>query len=252
MLPAPFSARSRVHEYGGGAFLVVGGTVYFVNDQDQDIYRLRSRDAPERLTSEAHMRFADMCWDRPRSRLIAVAERHTTADDHAHPDNLIVQISLAPHSFGHVAELVTGNDFFASPTLNPDGRRFAYMAWDLPDMPWDSAALYLGTFDENGGIPSPDRIAGGAEGAVFQPEWADDHKLLFVSDESGLGEYLLFRRWDDAATDKRPSGFQPATLESWDKILRNSRQRIDSRRLCGEGAIPPWAPRSREGAYCSG
>src|SRR5215218_8482794 len=29
--PAGFSARSRVHEYGGGAYTVDRGTVYFVN-----------------------------------------------------------------------------------------------------------------------------------------------------------------------------------------------------------------------------
>src|SRR5690348_16537220 len=38
LLPAPFSVRSRVHEYGGGAYAVAGDAVYFCNDTDQSIY----------------------------------------------------------------------------------------------------------------------------------------------------------------------------------------------------------------------
>ena len=196
LLPPPYSVRSRVHEYGGGAFLAADGEIYFINDQDQDVYRLTPGQAPERLTSEPGLRFADMCLDRSRSRLIAVGERHAAANDHAHPENLLVQISLDKQTLGHVRDLVTGHDFFASPTVSPDGEKLAYMAWDLPDMPWDSAALYLGTFDETGALPSSDCIAGGAEGAVFQPEWSGDGTLLFVSDKSGWGN---FYRYGDGA-----------------------------------------------------
>jgi len=35
VLPAPYSARSRVHEYGGGAFNVRAGCLVFVHDADQ-------------------------------------------------------------------------------------------------------------------------------------------------------------------------------------------------------------------------
>src|SRR5262245_21902067 len=38
VLPKPFSARSRVHEYGGGEFLVSDTTIFFVNDEDQQVY----------------------------------------------------------------------------------------------------------------------------------------------------------------------------------------------------------------------
>ncbi len=189
ILPAPFSARSRVHEYGGGAFLAVDDTLYFVNDDDQDVYRLRPGNRPERLTSEPAMRFADMCLDAARSRLIAVCERHAPADVHTHPDNLLVEISLNAPKLGEVRELVVGHDFFAGPVLSPDGLKLAYLAWDLPDMPWDSAALYLGAFDGSNAVARSDRVAGGADGAVFQPEWTEDGKLLFVSDESGWGNF---------------------------------------------------------------
>ena len=38
--PAPFNVRTRVHEYGGGAFVVSDGTVLFSNFADQRLYRL--------------------------------------------------------------------------------------------------------------------------------------------------------------------------------------------------------------------
>src|SRR5665811_1001263 len=35
---SPFNARTRVHEYGGGAFAIQDGTVYFSNFIDQRLY----------------------------------------------------------------------------------------------------------------------------------------------------------------------------------------------------------------------
>ena len=52
ILPAPYSARSRVHEYGGGEFLVAGDTIFFVNDKDQQVYALARRQ--RRSGSPAH------------------------------------------------------------------------------------------------------------------------------------------------------------------------------------------------------
>ena len=50
VLPKPYSARSRVHEYGGGEFLVSGATIFFVNDKDQQVYALAAAAAPQRIT----------------------------------------------------------------------------------------------------------------------------------------------------------------------------------------------------------
>ena len=58
ILSEPFSARSRIHEYGGGDFMVAGDCVYFSNDTDQDLYELVPGNVPQRLTNEPSMRFA--------------------------------------------------------------------------------------------------------------------------------------------------------------------------------------------------
>src|SRR5262245_29194948 len=81
ILLAPWSARSRVHEYGGGEFLVAGGTVYFVNDKDQQVYTLEPGRQPQRLTDAPRTRFADFAHDPVRNRLLAVAETHERSED---------------------------------------------------------------------------------------------------------------------------------------------------------------------------
>ncbi|MGI9384265.1 MAG: S9 family peptidase [Methyloligellaceae bacterium] len=196
LLPAPFSARSRVHEYGGGEFLVADDRLYFINDADQDVYELKPPRAPRRLTEDPQLRFADLSFDRRRRRLIAVAERHLDRDDSHHPENLLVAIDLQAAPEASVTPVSEGADFFAAPRVNPDGGQLAWLAWDLPHMPWEAAALHVASLDEAGGLGQPQRIAGGAGSAVFQPEWTADGRLLFVWDETGWGNLYA---WDGAS-----------------------------------------------------
>jgi dipeptidyl aminopeptidase/acylaminoacyl peptidase len=196
VLPAPFSARSRVHEYGGGEFLVAGDAVYFVNDRDQQVYAIEKGGAPRRITNAPRTRFADFAHDAGRNRLIAVAEVHPSKSGHAgeeaQPRNLLVAIPLSDPS-GEVTTLAEGRDFYASPRLSADGRRLAFLAWDLPDMPWDSATLYVAGIREDGRLGRPARLAGGDGSAVFQPELGSDGCLYFVWDKTGWGQLY---RWD--------------------------------------------------------
>lgn len=189
ILPEPFSARSRVHEYGGGEFMVAGGIVYFVNDSDQDIYRLSPGGAPDRVTRAPALRFADMAIDPARNRVIAVAERHDLQAEGHHPANLLVAVSLLD---GICLDIAAGADFYASPRVSPDGTQLAYLAWNLPDMPWDRAALHLAGIAADGTLQDSRRIAGGSDSAVFQPEWNAEGSLYFVDDRSGWGQlYVL-------------------------------------------------------------
>ncbi len=195
LLPAPFSARSRVHEYGGAEFLVAAGTLYFVNADDQDIWQLDLQSPasrPHRLTTNPAMRFADMILDPANDRLIAVAERHASANAHAAPDNLLAAIPLSGPLTGEAMPLVTGRDFYAFPRLSPNGRQLAFLGWDLPDMPWDQSALYLAPVTADGAVGRPKCIAGGKGAAAMQPAWLDEARLLFLSDVSGFGNLHLW------------------------------------------------------------
>jgi dipeptidyl aminopeptidase/acylaminoacyl peptidase len=196
ILPAPFSARSRVHEYGGGELMVADDTVYFVNDKDQQVYVLAPGAQPQRLTDVPRTRFADLVLDAARERLIGVAETHAPPErDRAHglPANTLVAIALSGAERGRVTELAAGRDFYASARVSPDGAELAFIAWDLPDMPWDSAALYVARIRNDGSLGRPRRVAGGKDSAVVQPEWGPDGQLYFAWDATGWGALY---RWN--------------------------------------------------------
>jgi len=199
VLPKPLSARSRVHEYGGGEFLVSGANIFFVNDKDQQVYELAPPAAPQRITRAAGMRFADFAHDASRARLIAVTETHApkgTAAAHDLPRNALAAIALTGKR-GQVTEITRTHDFYASPRLSADGKMLAFLAWDLPDMPWDSAALYVSDVRANGALGRPTRIAGGDGSAAFQPEWGVDGNLYYTWDKTGWGHLY---RWTGDGT----------------------------------------------------
>ena len=209
VLPKPFSARSRVHEYGGGEFLVSGTAVFFVNDKDQQVYVLTPPGEPRRITNALGTRLTDFAHDIPRERLIAVAEIHASkgSGGETPPRNMLAAIGLAGRR-GQVAELVGAHDFYASPRLSPDGKRLAFLAWNLPDMPWDSAALYVARVRDDGLLARPARIAGGGGSAVFQPEWGPDGHLYFTWDRTGWGHLY---RWSGRSI-ARVHGYAGAEL----------------------------------------
>ncbi|HVN86056.1 MAG TPA: S9 family peptidase [Candidatus Binatia bacterium] len=187
--PPGFNARTRVHEYGGGAFTVSDGAVYFSNFADQRVYRQDHARAPRPITPEGSWRYADGVVDRARNRLVCVREDHTPTDREA--INAVVGVDLD----GRIAPivLVSGNDFYSSPRLNADGSKLAWLAWNHPNMPWDGCELWVATIDGGGAVRDTARIAGGDSESMFQPEWAADGSLYFVSDRSGWWNLYRWR-----------------------------------------------------------
>jgi dipeptidyl aminopeptidase/acylaminoacyl peptidase len=179
ILPAPFSARTRAHEYGGGAFAVDDGVLYFSNDRDQLLYRLAPTSSPCAITSGANKRYADAVVDRQRHRIICVREDHGTGGE---PANTIVAIDMEGKHEPRV--LLSGQDFYASPRLSTDGRRLAWLSWNHPDMPWDGTELWLADLGPDGLPANPRCVAGSREESVFQPQFAPDGTLYFVSDRN--------------------------------------------------------------------
>ncbi len=181
VIPPPFDARTRVHEYGGGAYLVDAGVVYFSNFSDQRLYRVRPGAEPEPVTAPGAHRYADGIVDRRRRRILCVREDHSGGGE---PVNALVAIDLAGEaSSGRV--LAGGHDFCSSPRLSPDGSRLAWLTWDHPDMPWDGTTLWTAAVAGGGSLDVPQKMAGGREESIFQPEWSPAGNLYFVSDRSG-------------------------------------------------------------------
>ena len=171
--PPPFNLRTRVHEYGGGAWTVAGGALWFSHDSDRRLYSLeRGASAPRPITPEGAWRYADGVID-AGGNWIGVREDHTGSGDAV---NELVAIGS-----GVARVLASGHDFYSSPRLSPDGRRLAYLAWDHPRMPWMGTTLYVQDLD--GGAPMA--VAGGERESIFQPEWSPEGELYFVSDRSG-------------------------------------------------------------------
>lgn len=187
--PPPYNARTRVHEYGGGAVTVASGTVYFSNWNDQRLYRLDSGGQPRPITPEGDLRYADGVVDRRRDRLICVREDHTVPGREA--INTLVSLDLGGRQDAQV--LISGNDFYASPRLSPDGARLAWLTWDHPNMPWDGTELWVADLRVDGSLGQAQRVAGGPDESIFQPEWSPDGVLYFVSDRTGWWNLYLWR-----------------------------------------------------------
>ncbi len=180
VIPDPFNARTRVHEYGGAAFIVSNDTIYFSNFADQRLYRQTLGATPQPLTPEGDLRYADGVVDEKRNRLICVREDHT--DSEAEAVNVLVAIGLDGTDNAQV--LVSGNDFYATPRLSPDGTRLAWITWNHPNMPWDGAELWVGEISADGSLTGTERVAGNVDESIFQPEWSPDGTLYFASDRT--------------------------------------------------------------------
>lgn len=190
-IPSAFSARTRVHEYGGGAYVVDGETIVFANWDDQRLYRQDPGGEPRPITPEVDQRYADAVIDRSRQRLICVREDHTADGE---PINAVVAIDLDGQRPTTV--LVSGNDFYASPRLSPDGTRLAWLTWNHPNMPWNGTELWVGQLADDGSIAAQFLVAGSADESVFQPQWSPDGLLCFVSDRTNW--WNLYRLRDGA------------------------------------------------------
>ncbi|WP_019499637.1 S9 family peptidase [Pseudanabaena sp. PCC 6802] len=184
VLPLPYNARSRVHEYGGGSFLVVDGKVYFANFADQRIYcqwlQVNPNNEPTALTSAGAFRYADGVFDRVRNRLIYVREEQQ--DPNCEPINTLVSINVLNGE--DVKVLARGADFYAAPQLNADGTKLAWLSWNHPNMPWDGTELWVADLAETE-LHNCQLVAGGMEESIFQPQWSPHGVLHFVSDRSG-------------------------------------------------------------------
>ena len=194
LTPPEYSVRTRVHEYGGGAFCVGGQAsgvsnqgvvVYFSNFSDQRIYRQTVSASgevgePQPLTPEIDMRYADGVIDARRNVMVCVREDHSSSWREA--VNTVVAIDLER---GGSRVLASGASFYSSPRISPDGSTLVWLSWNHPNMPWDGCELWVAELLDDGNIGERRLVAGGASESIFQPSWSPSGRLHFVSDRAG-------------------------------------------------------------------
>ncbi len=210
--PQGFNARTRVHEYGGGDFAVRDGVVYFANFSDQRVYRQRSETAPRPITPEKSYRYSDFHLDARRGLIFAVREDHT--DEGREAVNTIVTLNAegsGNEDGGRV--LASGNDFYSSPRLSPDGKQLAWLTWNHPNLPWDGCELWVGELNEDGALGGSRRVAGGGEESIFQPEWSPSGTLHFVSDRSNW--WNIYRLNEDGSAEAVYEAAAEFALPQW-------------------------------------
>ena len=218
VLPAPYNARSRVHEYGGASWTVVpepdssttddlGPLVVFVDFEDQRVHALREGEQARPLTpvgpevEAAHG--PSLRWADPTVVTLAggdtevwwICEDHTggaegprTGEDGApHIERYVVAVPLdgsAAEDPSALRRVTPSSRFVAHPRVSPDGSQIAWISWEHPLMPWDGTRLHLAPL-MNGSAGEGEIIAGGEDVSVLQPEWLDDQRLMFLADSSG-------------------------------------------------------------------
>ena len=175
LIPAPFSASSKVHEYGGLPYVLTEDTLFFIEQKDGRVYRTSLEgEEPTPVTQLSPFRLCELIVDASRNRLLAVGELHSEG---AQPENGIVSISLET---GSIAWLIEGFDFCASLALSPDQQALAFLTWSLPHLPWDAAIVHIAMLNQYGEIDAMSVIAGGESGAAFQPTWSPTGDLIFA------------------------------------------------------------------------
>lgn len=185
------NVRTRVHEYGGGAWCLVEPERFlFVEFADQRIYSQRLGEEPVAISPEppspGALRYADLRPTRDGLGVVCVRERDREGGE---PANEIVLLPV--DGAGEPRVLASGRDFYSFPRLSPDGGWLAWTCWDHPNMPWDGTELWVAPLADSG---EERLVAGGAEESVFQPEWSPDGHLHFASDRDGW--WNLYRAGD--------------------------------------------------------
>ncbi|MGH2819319.1 MAG: S9 family peptidase, partial [Actinomycetota bacterium] len=201
LTPRGYNARTRVHEYGGGSYIVDGSTVFFANFEDQRLYRQDDGSEPRAITPSPDVpagdRYADMCPLAGGRLIVCVRERHAVGREHVN------ELVVVPTDGGWEPRVIaSGHDFYSTPRPSPDGGRLCWLSWDHPNMPWDGSDLWVADLIEGGSVANERHVAGAPYESIFQPAWSPSGILHLVSDRSGW--WNLYRLDDGEAHPLAP------------------------------------------------
>ncbi|MCH9631253.1 MAG: hypothetical protein S4CHLAM37_12750 [Chlamydiia bacterium] len=176
LLPKEYNMRTRVHEYGGKCFTMHEDVVYFVNLEDQDIYKMDTDGSVHRITKQKDYRFADLCVSPDGRFLFCVAESH----ENPKVENMLVRVCLSSND---VEIIASGYDFYSSVVVSPDSKKIAWFSWNQPNMAWDITELFVADISDKKGLTNVTLVASGS--SCILPRFSKENVLHFISDSSG-------------------------------------------------------------------
>lgn len=158
---------------------------------------------PKVLTHTPDTRYGELSFDRQRQLLICIGETHDLVSSDCfepqnghEPINFIAGIHIDKNNtLNPTLILAQGQDFYAYPKVSPNGKYLSYIAWDHPNLPWDTTSLHIldmTDFDkkltsvttnnnvENIKVNSQELAVG--TGSILQPSWSNNNELFYISD----------------------------------------------------------------------
>jgi len=182
ILPAPWSASTRVHEMGGLSWLVAEWNgeagLLFCEASDQRLYWKSDGESPRALTPESPEgslhRYAEMIV---RGDEIVCLREITEGHDTS-------RSIIAINSSGAIRVLNEDSHFYAHLEMSSDKSQLAWVAWEHPQMPWDGTELRVAEFNNDGTLMQPRILAGSTSESVNSPRWHGNDGLYFISDKS--------------------------------------------------------------------
>ena len=222
LLPAPWNARTRVHEYGGRSWIAVPATPHaaliFAEWSDQRLYRLDSGGSPQPITpvaaTQAGWRYADFTLAADGTEIWCVRESHSPDDGISRAIVAVPVDGSAANDPSRMRVVVAGSQFYAWPRLSPDGNQLAWIAWNHPDMPWDSTQLRVGDI-VGGVVPQWQAVIGGPGESVLQPEWVPgtSDRLYVISDRTNWWNLYEVSATAESGDSAEPRPLAPASNE---------------------------------------
>ncbi|MCK4397555.1 MAG: prolyl oligopeptidase family serine peptidase, partial [Methanophagales archaeon] len=191
-----FNVRTRVHEYGGGAYAAFNNIIYFVNFKDQRIYRQLEDSSkaypitPLKNEDGSLGKYASLTVSPDGKKLLFVYEKEYDTKEN---ENFLAVLDLNSGEISEPSIIAKGYNFYADPIFSPTGEKVAWLQWNHPYMPWDSTELRIGTFEKNA-LHDVKKVAGGRDISICFPRFDRKNKLCFVMDKA-VGDTSSSENW---------------------------------------------------------
>jgi hypothetical protein len=156
ILPIGYNCRSKVHEYGGGAYTVKKNTLFFSNFDDGRVYKI-DLSCPTHISpivpENRLCRYADFSVDDELQYMICVHEEHIENGTPEDVINKLVVIDLLSENLDQAVKTIAeGNDFYTSPIINPLNNELTFISYNHPNLPWDFTQLYQAKLSYENGL----------------------------------------------------------------------------------------------------